>query len=156
MRSGISQGNLVEAFVRQWKSKSGWPDEFDDLVAWPDLVSSFGHVYASAEGSASYPIVTCFRLLLLQQWYGLIDKGLEEAVDDRVSVRRFCGISSDRPVADQSSIWRFRQHLTEEDEAGLTLGERLLGATSRFVFSKRRSTRWSRRSEHWSSRRSWR
>jgi IS5 family transposase len=30
--------------------------------------------------------------LLLQQWYGLSDEGLEAAVDDRLSFRRFAGI----------------------------------------------------------------
>ena len=58
MRSGFSRGNLVEAFVRQRKSKSGWLDEIDELVAWPDLVSSFDHVYAIAKNGASYPIET--------------------------------------------------------------------------------------------------
>ncbi len=131
MRFDFSQGNLVEAFVRQWKSKSGWLDEIEQLVAWPDLVSLFDHVYASAEGGASYPIETYIKLLLLQQWYSLSDEGLEAAVDDRLSFRRFCGLPLDRPVPDHSSIWRFRQHLTEKDEAGVSLGERLLAAINR-------------------------
>jgi len=63
----LSQGNLVDAFVRQQKSKSGWLDEIDHLVAWDDLVGLFDHVYASTEGGASYPIETYIRLLLLQQ-----------------------------------------------------------------------------------------
>jgi len=128
MRFDYSQGNLVEAFVRQRKSRSGWLDEIDKLVAWDDLVSLFDHVYASTEGGASYPIETYIKLLLLQQWYGLSDEGLEEVVDDRLSFRRFCGIPLDRPVPDHSSIWRFRQHLTEKDAAGFSLGERLLAA----------------------------
>ncbi len=117
--------------MRQRKSKSGWLDEIDQLVAWPDLVSLFDHVYARAEGGASYPIETYVKLLLLQQWYGMSDEGLEAALDDRLSFRRFCGIPLDRPVPDHSSIWRFRQHLTEKDEAGVSLGERLLAAINR-------------------------
>jgi IS5 family transposase len=128
MRVDFSQGNLVEAFVRQRKSKTGWLDEIDRLVAWPDLVCLFDHVYASSEGGASYPIETYIKLLLLQQWYGLSDEGLEAAVDDRLSFRRFCGIPLDRPVPDHSSIWRLRQHLTRKDKDGISLGERLLAA----------------------------
>ena len=30
----------------------------------------------------SYPLLTYVKLLLLQQWYGLSDPGLKEAVDD--------------------------------------------------------------------------
>lgn len=128
MRFDYSQGNLVEAFVRQRKSKSCWLDEIETLVVWDELVSLFDHVYASTEGGASYPIETYIKLLLLQQWYGLSDEGLESAVDDRLSFRRFCGIPLDRPVPDHSSIWRFRQNLTVKDKAGFSLGERLLAA----------------------------
>ena len=136
MRFDYSQGNLVEAFVRQRKSRCGWLDEIDKLVAWPDLVVLFDHVYASPEGGASYPIETYIKLLLLQQWYGLSDEGLEAAVDDRLSFRRFCGIPLDRPVPDHSSIWRFRQHLTEKDKAGFSLGERLLTAINEQLDAK--------------------
>jgi len=52
-------------------------------------------------------------------------------VDDRLSFRRFCGIPLDPPVPDHSSISRFRRHLTRKDEAGLSLGERLLAAINR-------------------------
>ena len=51
------------------------------------------------------------KLLLLQQWYGLSDPGLEEAVDDRLSFRRFAGLPLDESVPDHSTIWRFRQEL---------------------------------------------
>lgn len=128
MRFDYSQGNLVEAFLRQRKSKSCWLDEIGELVSWDELVGLFDHVYASTGGAASYPIETYIKLLLLQQWHGLSDEGLEAAVDDRLSFRRFCGIPLDRPVPDHSSIWRFRQHLTEKDKAGFSLGERLLAA----------------------------
>ena len=33
-----------------------------------------------------------FKIVLLQQWYGLSDPGAEEDVRDRLSFRRFCGI----------------------------------------------------------------
>lgn len=131
MRFDFSQGNLVEAFVRQRKSKSDWLDEIDQLVAWSDVVGLFDHVYARAEGGASYPIEIYVKLLLLQQWYGLSDEGLEAAVDDRLSFWRFSGIPLDRPVPDHSSIWRFRQHLSVKDEAGVSLGERLLAAINK-------------------------
>jgi IS5 family transposase len=66
----------------------------------------------------------------------LSDEGLEAAVDDRLSFRRFSGIPLDRPVPDHSSIWRFRQHLTRKDGTGLSLGERLLAAINRQLDEK--------------------
>jgi IS5 family transposase len=126
MRFDFSQGNLVEAFVRRNKARSGWLKEIEGLVDWSKLEHLFEHVYASREGAASYPILTDIKLLLLQQWHGLSDERLEEQVDDRLSFRRFCGIPLDRQVPDHSSIWRFRQQLNARDADGMSLGERLL------------------------------
>jgi IS5 family transposase len=56
----------------------------------------------------------------LQQWYGLSDPGLEEAICDRLSFQRFLGLSLTDPVPDETRICRFRNLLAQ---AGL--GERL-------------------------------
>jgi IS5 family transposase len=63
------------------------------------------------------------KLLLLQAWYGLTDEGLEEAVDDRLSFRRFAGIPLDAGVPDHSAIWRFRRKLQEDGRLGAVFEE---------------------------------
>ncbi len=55
MRVDFGQGNLVEAFVWQRKSKDGWLDEIDRLVDWSRLEALFSAVYASREGGALVP-----------------------------------------------------------------------------------------------------
>ena len=62
----------------------------------------------------------------MQQWYGLSDPGLEEALNDRLSFRRFCGFAMDEATPDETTICRFRQALIE---AGLS--DRLLGELNR-------------------------
>jgi len=57
-----------------------------------------------------------FKIILLQQWYTLSDPGAEEAVRDRLSFRRFCGLPLDQETPDHASIWRFRQIV---DQLGL-------------------------------------
>ena len=57
----------------------------------------------------SYPPLTMFKIVLLQQWHGLSDPGAEEAVRDRLSFRRFCGLPLDMETPDHASIWRFRR-----------------------------------------------
>ena len=42
-------------------------------------------------GRPSYPPVVLFKVLLLQQWYGLSNPMAEEAIGDRLSFRRFLG-----------------------------------------------------------------
>ncbi len=61
--------------------------------------------------------------MLLQQWYGLSDEGLEAAVDDRLSFRRFAGIPLAEAVPDHSSIWRFREELAKRGLAEPLLAE---------------------------------
>ena len=62
MRFDFSQGNLVEAFVRQRKSRNGWLDEIDQLMDWEKLEDLFDGIYDSKEGAASYPILTYVRV----------------------------------------------------------------------------------------------
>ena len=42
-----------------------------------------GPLYHPTRGRPSHPPVMMFKALLLQQWYGLSDPGLEEAICDR-------------------------------------------------------------------------
>lgn len=63
------------------------------------------------------------KLLLLQQWYGLCDPGLEEAEDDRLSFRRFAGLPMDEDAPDHSAIWRFRQELARHGLSEALFGE---------------------------------
>ena len=61
------------------------------------------------------------RVYFVQQWFNLSDPGLEEALYDSVSMRRFAGIDlGEMPVPDESTVLRFR-HLLEAH----ALGEKL-------------------------------
>jgi IS5 family transposase len=60
---------------------------------------------------------------LLQQWYRLSDPGLEEALSDRLSFRRFVGLALADPVPDHSTLSRFRSELTRRGLAETLLAE---------------------------------
>lgn len=77
-------------------------------------------------GRPAYPVVMMFKALMLQQLYGLSDAELEEAIYDRLSFRRFCGIGLDEAVPDHSTLCRFRNRLVE-----LKLLEKLFGELDR-------------------------
>ncbi|NKJ44925.1 IS5 family transposase [Novosphingobium sp. SG916] len=66
------------------------------------------------------------KALLLQQFYGLSDADLEEAINDRVSFRRFIGLPLEASSPDHTTLCRFRNRLVE---AGLS--EKLFGEFSR-------------------------
>ncbi len=123
MRRDLGQMSLADGLVNQRAGRNGWLDRIDSIVDWPAVVKVLDGIYASDEGRPSYPLVTYVKLLLLQQWYGLSDPGLEEAVDDRLSFRRFAGLPLDEGVPDHSAIWRFRQELAKAGLAEAAFAE---------------------------------
>jgi len=50
---------------------------------------------SSSTGRPAYPPLVMLWVLLLQGWYGLGDPGMEEALGDRLSFRRFAGLGLD-------------------------------------------------------------
>ena len=55
------------------------------------------------------------KALLLAQWYDLSDLQLEEALGDRLSFRRFVGLSLQDDTPDHSTISRFRRVLAQRE-----------------------------------------
>src|SRR5690242_7289910 len=99
-RRDFRQLGLADGIVRRRGKKSEWLDRLDAALDWPALETIVADIHASREGGPSYPLLTYVKLLLLQQWYGLSDEGLEAAVDDRLSFRRFAGIPLAESVPD--------------------------------------------------------
>lgn len=64
-------------------------DKLNGLLDWTPFEKLLDVIYASAEGRPSHPVLLLFKALLLQTWYTLSDYALEEALDDRLSFRRF-------------------------------------------------------------------
>ena len=56
----------------------------------------------------------CFARLLLQSLYGLSDRELEEALGDRLSFKRFVGLSLEDTAPDHTVLNRFRNQLVEQ------------------------------------------
>jgi len=64
-------------------------------------------------GRPAFAPLMMLKALLLQQWYGLSDADLEEAINDRVSFRKFLGLSLEAPSPDHTTLCRFRNRLVE-------------------------------------------
>ena len=78
------------------------------------LKQGLGRSDVVTAGAKSYPAMQMFKILLLQQWYGLSDKDTEFAMLDRISFVRFVGLSLDESVPDHTTICRFRNLLVEK------------------------------------------
>jgi IS5 family transposase len=124
-RRKLGQLSLADGLVGVVKGNDRL-QRLSGLVDWGALDRELDEVYASRRGRPGYPPLCLFKCLLLQQWYRLSDPELEEALADRLSFRRFTGLSLSDPVPDHSTISRFRAVLAERG-----LGEELFSALRR-------------------------
>lgn len=113
---------MVERIVGQLGLADGlvsWPsasmlDELDAALDWAPVRALLGTRGGSGAGNASYPAEVLLRCLLLGVWHGLSDPALETQVADRISFRRFAGLSLHDGAPDHSTLWRFRQELIRD------------------------------------------
>src|ERR1700704_1454000 len=98
-------------------------DQIAAVVDWQQIKLVLGTRNNDGPGSPGYPSLVLLRCLLLGVWHGLSDTELERAVADRLSFRRFAGLSLHDRVPDHSTLWRFRAELTKDGLAERVLGE---------------------------------
>jgi transposase, IS5 family len=88
-------------------------DKINRLVDWNSFEKKLKRIYSSPTGRPSHPVLLLFKCLLLQAWYNLSDYALEEVLDDRLSFRRFVGLSVSETAPDHSVFSRFRDQLIQ-------------------------------------------
>lgn len=125
-RGGGGQLGFSEAFMTPGLGTNATLSRIDDLVKWYRFEKLLVRVRSGETGRPPYPALSMFKALLLQQWYGLSDPGLEEALGDRLSFRRFCGFALDEGTPDETTLCRFRQALI-----GAGLADKLLAEMAR-------------------------
>jgi transposase, IS5 family len=123
MRRELGQLSLADGLVEGGAGRNRQLERIAALVEWPAFERLLGEVYAAPVGRPSYGPLVLLRCLLLQQWYRLSDPGLEEALSDRLSFRRFVGLALADPVPDHSTLSRFRSELTRRGLAETLLAE---------------------------------
>lgn len=113
MRDGVGQLGFLEAFA---PAKFGRNDRLDRIAAvlkayrFEKLLKK---LEPEGAGRPPYDPSVMFRALLLAQLYDLSDAALEEALNDRVSFRRFVGLPLDAVMPDHTTLCRFRNRLIE-------------------------------------------
>lgn len=116
------QLSLADGLVHQRAGQNERLARIETLIDWAAVERLLAPL-RSDRGAPGYPALTLLRALLLQQWYDLSDPGLEEALADRLSFRRFVGLALDQAVPDHSTLWRFREALTKAGLAERVFGE---------------------------------
>ena len=121
----MSQTSLVELLIGNGIGRNARLEKIAQLLDWWRL-QTLVERSPRRHRRPPYPPLAMFKALLLQQWYGLSDPGLEEALLDRVSFRRFCGLSLEGATPDETTLCRFRNDLKASG-----LGEPLFAEVSR-------------------------
>src|SRR6202034_3390655 len=116
-RRDLTQPSFVDAMVSGYGKVGGFLERIEQGFDWSAIEALLSPIHGSAMGAPGYPPLTLFKIVLLQQWHTLSDPAAEEAVRDRLSFRRFCGLPLDMATPDHASIWRFRQTI---DKLGLS------------------------------------
>jgi IS5 family transposase len=126
-RRDLSQPSFVDVLVSGAVKCGGFLDRIEQAFDWPAFEALLSPIHASARGAPGWPPLVMFKIVLLQQWHTLSDPGAEEAVRDRLSFRRFCGLPLDMETPDHASTWRFRQTI---ERLGLAVSRQMTSMPS--------------------------
>jgi transposase, IS5 family len=88
-------------------------ERLDQAVDWQPLEKALQAMYPATTGRPPCAPLVLFKMSLLQHCYGLSDPQCEELVADRLSWRRFVGLSLSEAVPDETTLVRFRARLIE-------------------------------------------
>src|ERR1044071_2561527 len=92
----------------------------DRVVPWSRLVARLAPLYPKGKrGRPPIGLERMLRVYFVQQWYGLADEAVEDALYDSQALRGFAGIALHRdPIPDATTVLHFRHWLERHDWAG--------------------------------------
>jgi IS5 family transposase len=111
----MKQSDLGLKLSTKRTRKREFLDEMQRVVPWAKLIALIEPHYPKGKtGRPPMGIATMLRIHFLQQWFGLSDPAMEEALHDVPLYREFADLEGPmRRLPDESTILRFR-HLLEE------------------------------------------
>lgn len=105
--------NLLDGLI-QSAPANDFLERLNELVDWHSVQRPLEAMFTATTGRLPKPPLCVFKMLLLQHCYNLSDPQCEEQVKDRLSWRKFVGLSFEETVPDETTLVRFRQRLIEQ------------------------------------------
>jgi len=117
--------NAALGLIDAWTAGLGGPrtaallERLDAAVPWKTLAKPIErlpeHRGGERGGRPAWPALTMLKCVMLAKWFGLSDPQLEECLRDRLSFRRFVGLSLTDATPDETTFVRFRARLREHN-----------------------------------------
>src|SRR4030043_31508 len=113
----VSFASLAYENKKKKTRREKFLEEMDEVIPWDELLQTLKQYYPRAgNGRQPMPLERMMRIYFMQQWYGLSDPAMEDALYDIESIRRFAGIDLGVDVIpDETTILHFR-HLLEKHQ----------------------------------------
>jgi len=128
----MKQQDLGLNLNRRRTRKAVFLDEMNMVVPWSELLALIApHAPRAKTGRPPFELETMLRIHFVQQWFGLSDLAMEEALFETALYREFVGLSSVQRIPDRVSILRFR-HLLEQHQ----LAEQILATVNATLTDK--------------------
>jgi IS5 family transposase len=103
-------------------------DRINKVVSWKNIEALLLEYYDTGktiEGADAYPPILLLKCMLLQKWFRIpSDPELENQINDRISFKKFLGLTMDKPSPDHSTFSRFRNE-------GIAVDARLVKSASK-------------------------
>jgi IS5 family transposase len=129
----VSFASLAYVNKKKKTRREKFLEEMDKVIPWDELLQDIKEYYPKAgNGRQPMPLARMLRIYFMQQWYGLSDPAMEDALYDIESMRRFADIDLENDeVPDETTILHFR-HLLEKHE----LTKKIFEKTKRYLLEK--------------------
>lgn len=119
MTNKRNKGFFDEEFRRELIEKKDPLRILDEHINWEQFRSTieraFSNVDYSQGGRPPFDRVMMFKVLILQEYYGLSDAQIEFQILDRLSFQKFIGQGLQDRVPDEKTVWLFRETLTKAE-----------------------------------------
>ena len=129
----ISFASLAYENKKKRTRREKFLQEMDQVIPWKELLQIIEQHYPKAgNGRRPMPMERMLRIYFMQQWYGLSDPAMEDALYDIESMRRFADIDLEVDVIpDETTILHFR-HLLEKHQ----LTKKIFEQTQQYLTEK--------------------
>jgi len=90
-------------------------EAMESIIPWNEWMALIAPYYVQKErGRKLIPLETMLRMYLMQNWFGLSDEGIEDAIYDSYAMKQFLRIDfSTEQTPDATTLLHFR-HLLEK------------------------------------------